>query len=99
MEDNVRKRMYVCMCDWVTLLYSKKLTEHCKPPIMEKIEVIFKKPKKKKKCKNNVNDQTKISLDYFGNCWSPNLLLQKLQNKGRRVLAPILSFLYESNAH
>ena len=28
--------MYICMCDWVTLLYDKKLTEHCKPAIMEK---------------------------------------------------------------
>ena len=46
MEDNVlRKRMYVyiCMCDWVTLLCSRKLTEHCKPTIMEKIKII-KKP-------------------------------------------------------
>ena len=24
------------MCDWVTLLYSRKLTEHCKPAIMGK---------------------------------------------------------------
>jgi len=40
MEDNVRKRMYICMSDWVTLLYSRKLTEHCKPAIMEKIKVI-----------------------------------------------------------
>ena len=23
------------MCNWVTLLYSRKLTEHCKPAIME----------------------------------------------------------------
>ena len=30
------KKMYTCMCDWVTLLYSRKLTEHCKPAIMEK---------------------------------------------------------------
>ena len=22
-HDNVRKRMYTCMCDWVTLLYSR----------------------------------------------------------------------------
>ena len=28
--------MYTCMCDWVTLLYSRKLAEHCKPAIMEK---------------------------------------------------------------
>ena len=36
--DNVRKRMYMCMRDWVTLLYSRKLTEHFKPVIMEKIK-------------------------------------------------------------
>ena len=40
MEDNVRKRIYICVCDWVTLLCSRKLTEHCKPTIMEKIEII-----------------------------------------------------------
>ena len=40
MEDNERKRMCVCMCDWVTLLYSRKWTEHCKPAIMEKIKII-----------------------------------------------------------
>ena len=31
------------MCDWVTLLYSRKLTEHCKPAIMEKIKIKNKK--------------------------------------------------------
>ena len=35
-HDNVRTRMYICICDWVTLLYSRKLTEHCKPSMMEK---------------------------------------------------------------
>ena len=45
-HDNVRKRMYRCMCDWVTLLDSRKLTELCKPTIMEKIKIIFKKAKK-----------------------------------------------------
>ena len=30
------KRTDTCMCDWVTMLYSRKLTEHCKPAIMEK---------------------------------------------------------------
>ena len=43
MEDNVRIRMYICMCDRVTLMYSKKLTECCKPTIMEKIKIILKK--------------------------------------------------------
>ena len=33
--------MYTCMCNWVTLLYSRKLTEHCKPAIMEKIKIII----------------------------------------------------------
>jgi len=42
-EDNVRKTMYICMYDWITLLYSRKLTEHCKPTIMEKIKIIFEK--------------------------------------------------------
>ena len=28
--------MSMCMCDWVILLYSRKLTEHCKPAIIEK---------------------------------------------------------------
>ena len=40
MKDNVGKRMYACMCAWVTLLYSRKLTEHCIPTIMEKIKII-----------------------------------------------------------
>ena len=43
MEDNVRKRMYICMCDWISFLYSRKLTEHGKPTIMEKIKIIKKK--------------------------------------------------------
>ena len=31
------------MCDWVTLQYSRKLKEHCKPAIMEKIKIHYKK--------------------------------------------------------
>ena len=34
------------MCDWVTLLYNRKSTEHCKPGIMEKIKIIIKQKKK-----------------------------------------------------
>ena len=30
------KRMYTYLCIWVTMLYSRKLTEHCKPAIMKK---------------------------------------------------------------
>ena len=54
----MRKRMYICMCDWVTLLYSRNLTEYCKPAIMEKIKIIKKinytSIKKKKAEKNDV---------------------------------------------
>ena len=31
--------MYTCMCNWVTMLYSEKLTKHCKP--VEKIKIII----------------------------------------------------------
>ena len=31
--------------DWVTLLYSRKLTEHCKLTIIEKIKIIRKRKK------------------------------------------------------
>ena len=37
------KRMYPCMCNWVTMLYSRKLTEHSKPAIMEKVKIIIYK--------------------------------------------------------
>ena len=39
-----KERVYVC--GWVTLLYSRKLTEHCKPAIMDKIKIILKKKHK-----------------------------------------------------
>jgi len=35
------ERMYTCMCNWVNFLYSRKLTEHCKPAKMEKIKFII----------------------------------------------------------
>ena len=37
--------MYTCMCDWVSLLYGRKLIEHCKPAIMEKIKIVKKEGK------------------------------------------------------
>ena len=46
-HDNVRKKnayMYVLMGQYIRkLLHSRILTEHCKPAIMEKIKIIFKK--------------------------------------------------------
>jgi len=47
----VRKRICICMCDWVTLLYSRKLVEPCKPTIIEKRKIIKTKQNKKKKTK------------------------------------------------
>ena len=34
--------IYTCMCNRVTTLYSRKLTEHYKPAIMEKLKIIKK---------------------------------------------------------
>ena len=40
-----KKGTYTYMCDQVNLLYSRKLTEQCKPAIMEKMKIIIKKKK------------------------------------------------------
>ena len=45
------------MCDWITLLYSRKLTEHCKPTVMEKIKM---------KLKNKMTTTWKKNKVYFG---------------------------------
>ena len=29
------------MCNWIFMLYNRKLTEHCKPDIMEKIKTLY----------------------------------------------------------
>ena len=42
--DDGRKKIYTCMCNRVTVLYSRKLAEHCKPAIMKKRKI--KKEKK-----------------------------------------------------
>ena len=47
--------MCTCMCDWVPLLYSRRLAEHCKPAIMEKIKTIIKLEKKKLWWGDNIN--------------------------------------------
>ena len=49
------------MCNWVTLLYSRKLTEHCKPAIM----------KKKSLYKNNI----KLYLWFLDSIWKYNSVL------------------------
>ena len=36
MEDDARKRMYIYVCNWVTLMHCRKLTEHDTPAIREK---------------------------------------------------------------
>ena len=34
--DKIDFKMYTCVCNWVTMLYSRRLRENCKPAIMEK---------------------------------------------------------------
>ena len=41
--------MYTCICNWVILLYSRKLTEQRKPAIVEKIKIIIKERRKERK--------------------------------------------------
>lgn len=39
----MREKECMCvLCDWVTLLYGRKLTEYCKPTIVEKLKIIKK---------------------------------------------------------
>ena len=47
------------MCDWVTLLHSRKLTENCKSAIMEKNKNHYEKIKNKIK---NINNQAVLLL-------------------------------------
>ena len=49
-DNGGKKRMYTCMCNRVTLLYSRKLTEHCKLPIMENIKIVIEIKKKRNLC-------------------------------------------------
>ena len=61
-EFNVRKRIHIYIRNWVNLLYSRKLTKHCKPTIMEKIKII-----KKNKEKNYLKKQDEFipTLRFF----------------------------------
>ena len=42
--------MYACVCNWLAMLYSRNLTEHCKPVIMEKNKNYIKTNKLKSFC-------------------------------------------------
>jgi len=44
-RERERQRQRETERDWVILLYSRKLTEHCQPNIMEKIKIIKKRKK------------------------------------------------------
>ena len=48
------------MCDWVTLLYSRKLTEYYKSAVMEKIKIIIKK-------ENSPKPKDTIHLNFVAN--------------------------------
>ena len=53
------------MCNWVTMLYSIKLTEYCRPAIMEKSEkhYIKKLRKQNQKQKNCFSEDMKLSMN------------------------------------
>ena len=56
------------MCNWVTLLYSRKLTEHCKPAIMEKIKIaIIKNNKETKRNFHMGKTYKQYTLSYLAN--------------------------------
>ena len=55
------------MCDWITLLYNRKLKEHCKPAIMEKIKIINYKIKKNKKIHLTKARDKRIKQQWGGN--------------------------------
>ena len=51
------------MCNWVTMLYSRKLTECCKPGIMKKKITIYEK---KEQCISNTEFNMRAGLEDFG---------------------------------
>ena len=51
----MRKKNVYMYCDWVTVLYRRKMTEHCKPAIMEKIKITIKQKQKRYSVASLVN--------------------------------------------
>ena len=72
--------MYTCMCNWVTLLYSRKLREHCKPAIREKIKTIIKflKNQKKKKKERIKSIHFRKNQKLWQHCGCSQLMLDTL---------------------
>ena len=79
----MRKSVCACVCACVWLGHfakSRKLTEHCKPTIMEKIKVIFKKIREKEN--RNTTHQTLTQLSYSKG--QGKLLLESQSHKNRK---------------
>ena len=47
--------MHTCVCNGVTMLYSRKRAEHCKIAVMEKIKIIIKIKRPDEKTNKNKN--------------------------------------------
>ena len=69
--------MYACMCNWVTLLYSRILTELCKPAIMEKNKNHYIKKRKCLLKLNSSNPQMSLKSSYLKNDINLTIFLNK----------------------
>ena len=59
--------MYTCICNWVPMLYSRKLTEHCKPAVMEKNKKLYKNKKQNKTCHFKKKEKKNLKIKKKGN--------------------------------
>ena len=73
------KRTCTGVCKWVSMLYSRKFTEYCKPAIMQKIKITILKKKKKEKRKNKPKKKTHLGFLQKLNMY------RKVENKGKHI--------------
>ena len=79
--------MYMCVCGWATLLHSRKLTEHCKPAIVEKIKTIINE--KKKNPTEKLSREMVLKAHY--SCRHPAMKIGSLKQDEARSTWPLLT--------
>ena len=57
--------MYTYVCNWVTVLYSRKFTEHCKLVIMKKNKNHYIKLKKNKEAWVSTMKKKKVQSPFY----------------------------------